>query len=157
MKLSTLIRFRSFADHVRSDTGPVVGLHFYHISRTSQSLVGVTTLSWRIICRLVFVSFCLFHHVWFGCFNNFAQYTFFLDTLYMLWDKNVLLVNSQFWRIFVLRHLCLCSYATRAYCPGLQLRHSCLLPRIASVDELLQNKEEPSPRWSIDRYDILPI
>ena len=63
------------------NTGPDVGSHFYHISRTPQSLVGEQTSSWSIICRFVFVP--LHYHLWFGCYNYFVQYTSSWDTLYI--------------------------------------------------------------------------
>ena len=57
------------------DTGRDVGSHFYHNIRSPPSLGRVWTLNWSIICRLVIVSFS--YHLWFGCYNDFAQHTFF--------------------------------------------------------------------------------
>jgi len=52
----------------------------------SSKLGGVQILSWSIICRLVFVS--LPHHLWFGCYNDFAQYTFFRSPCILIWRAN---------------------------------------------------------------------
>ena len=89
MKPSTLIELRTSADQVRGVSSwlkrryrPRHMFTFLPHSKDPSKFMWVKTLSWSIICRLVFVSFP--YHLWFGCYNDIAHYTFFLNTLYMI-------------------------------------------------------------------------